>query len=48
MASDDEVPLLKRTEFMTDDTPVISKETTREMALLERDFVEAEVQARTY
>ncbi|EEH05308.1 conserved hypothetical protein [Histoplasma capsulatum G186AR] len=45
MASDDEVPLLKRMEFMTDDTPVISKETTREMALLEREFVEAEVQA---
>ncbi|KAL2369964.1 hypothetical protein RJ035_008068 [Blastomyces gilchristii] len=45
MASDDgQVPLLERAE-MPDTTPTIPKETAREIALLEREFVEAEVQA---
>ncbi|PGH01101.1 hypothetical protein GX51_05416 [Blastomyces parvus] len=45
MSSDDgQVPLLERAE-MSDTTPTIPKETAREIALLEREFVEAEVQA---
>ncbi|OJD13413.1 hypothetical protein AJ78_06122 [Emergomyces pasteurianus Ep9510] len=43
MASDDQVPLLERAEVP--DTPTIPKDAAREIALLEREFVEAEVQA---
>ncbi|PGH02858.1 hypothetical protein AJ79_07514 [Helicocarpus griseus UAMH5409] len=43
MASDDQVPMLERAELP--EIPTIPKETAREIALLEREFVDAEVKA---